>query len=147
MLMGIPYLTCYYSLFDLKSLLVNPVGPRIHGKQVSQVGWDWSALVASFQDFKRTNYQSCSLAKYMDRHRIKSDSKVSECLQGFPKNIKMKNIPNLLSDDREGKQWKIMALYILAIGYLYWETLNLKIFSQVCFNFNFNLNLNEEEID
>jgi len=27
------------------------------------------------KDFKRTSYQNCSLAKYMDRHRIKADSK------------------------------------------------------------------------
>lgn len=33
------------------------------------------------KDFKRSNYQSCSLIKYMDRHRIKPDSKAFLLLQ------------------------------------------------------------------
>ncbi len=33
------------------------------------------------KDFKRSNYASCSLVKYMDRHRIKPDSKAFQLLQ------------------------------------------------------------------
>ena len=33
------------------------------------------------KDFKRTNYSTCSLVKYMDRHRIKPDSKAFQLLQ------------------------------------------------------------------
>eukprot|EP00095_Tigriopus_kingsejongensis_P010394 maker-scaffold1615_size33485-snap-gene-0.15 protein:Tk10394 transcript:maker-scaffold1615_size33485-snap-gene-0.15-mRNA-1 annotation:"mitogen-activated protein kinase erk-a" len=33
------------------------------------------------KDFKRSNYQNCSLIKYMDRHRIKPDSKAFLLLQ------------------------------------------------------------------
>ncbi|PZC76651.1 cyclin-dependent kinase 8 isoform X1 [Helicoverpa armigera] len=33
------------------------------------------------KDFKRSNYQNCSLSKYMDRHKIKPDSKAFSLLQ------------------------------------------------------------------
>ena len=33
------------------------------------------------KDFKRSNYGNCSLVKYMDRHRIKPDSKAFQLLQ------------------------------------------------------------------
>ncbi|XP_073954917.1 cyclin-dependent kinase 8-like [Choristoneura fumiferana] len=33
------------------------------------------------KDFKRSNYQNCSLGKYMDRHKIKPDSKAFSLLQ------------------------------------------------------------------
>jgi cyclin-dependent kinase 8/11 len=33
------------------------------------------------KDFKRTNYQNCSLIKYMDRHKIKPESKAFCLLQ------------------------------------------------------------------
>jgi len=33
------------------------------------------------KDFKRTSYSNCSLVKYMDRHRIKPDSKAFQLLQ------------------------------------------------------------------
>ena len=33
------------------------------------------------KDFKRSNYVNCSLVKYMDRHRIKPESKAFQLLQ------------------------------------------------------------------
>jgi len=37
--------------------------------------------VTLMKDFKKNNYQSCSLVKYMDRHKIKPDSKAFMLLQ------------------------------------------------------------------
>lgn len=43
------------------------------------------------KDFKRTSYQNCSLIKYMDRHKIKPESKAFLLVKHASK-FKLKNI-------------------------------------------------------
>ena len=46
-------------------------------------------------------------------------------IQGFPKKtpVSRKNIPDLVRDDKEGKQYEISTFNIVAIGRLLWKTL------------------------